>query len=255
MVSTRHHPKEFPPPAIPSPNGSKSDSGARQSTPSSTPSRTKRGSSFAHIPSKIVVLWLLVSIPLVVWDTGYIMLRPHSMPGGWLHSPLWTPYALYGTIDYVYGWPAFNARNGFTAAQGFMNIIETLCLVFYLVVVFRHGETVNETGKKKAEEKGILGSLIQDRAVEGRLGAVALLVLFSAMTMTLSKTLLYWSNEFFSGFGNIGHNDLSKLIPLWIIPNGLWIIFPAYSLAILGPEIINALESSTAGRGKGSKSK
>jgi hypothetical protein len=40
------------------------------------------------------------------------------MPGGKFHSPIWTPYALYGTVDYMYGWPAWNAGIGFTAAQG-----------------------------------------------------------------------------------------------------------------------------------------
>lgn len=225
MVSTRHHPSDFPPPATPSPNG------AKQSTPSRS---SGGGSSFAHTPPKVVLLWLLGSIPFVLWDTGYIMLRPHSMPGGWLHSPIWTPYALYGTVDYVYGWPAFNARNGFTAAQGFMNLIESACYVFYLWVAFRHGEIASSGGRKKAEKKGAVESLVQDRVVGGRLGALSLLVVFSAMTMTLSKTLLYCEhqilnsaltmlihtgfNELFSGFGNIGHNDLASLIPLWIIP-------------------------------------
>lgn len=185
MVSTRHHPSDFPPPAIPSPSSPKQ----------STPSRSSGGSSFAHTPSKVILLWLLASIPFVLWDTGYIMLRPHSMPGGWLHSPIWTPYALYGTIDYVYGWPAFNARNGFTAAQGFMNLIETACYLFYLWVAYRHGETASSGGRKQEAKKSIVERLTQDRVVGGRLGAFSLLVVFSAMTMTLSKTLLYCENH------------------------------------------------------------
>lgn len=167
---------------IPSPNGSKQ----------TTPSSSGRGSSFAHAPSKVVLLWLMASIPFVLWDTGYIMLRPHSMPGGWLHSPIWTPYALYGTVDYVYGWPAFNARNGFTAAQGFMNLVETACYLFYLWAVFSHGEVDDSGGgKKKTKKKSAMERLVQDRVVMGRPGALALLVVSGAMTMTLSKTLLY----------------------------------------------------------------
>lgn len=72
-----------------------------------------------------------------------------------------------------------------------MNLIETTCYVFYLWVAFGHGETANVGGRKKADNKGIVERLTQDRVVEGRLGAIALLVVFSGMTMTLSKTLLY----------------------------------------------------------------
>ncbi|KAA6407917.1 MAG: Emopamil-binding [Lasallia pustulata] len=47
------------------------------------------------------------------------------MPGGALHSPVWAPYKLYGQVDYMYGWPAWEARNGFTAAQAWLNLAET----------------------------------------------------------------------------------------------------------------------------------
>lgn len=143
-----------------------------------------------HTPSGAVTIWLLVSVPLVAWDAGYVLLRPHSMPGHKLHSPLWTPYALYGTIDYIYGWPAYNARNGFTAAQTMLNVFESIAYVYYLWVVYRHGAPAS-SGRGRKVQKNFKWMLTGDKVVPGRVGATALLVVYSASLMTLGKTILY----------------------------------------------------------------
>ncbi|PYH88671.1 hypothetical protein BO71DRAFT_364974 [Aspergillus ellipticus CBS 707.79] len=234
MVSTRHHPRDFPPPSI-----------ARASPPS-TPSPNTNGSAkrWVHVPSGAFTLWLIFSLPLVLWDAGYVLLRPHSMPGNKLHSPIWTPYALYGTIDYLYGWPAFNARNGFTAAQTVLNLFETAAYIYYLVIVYTHGVSAGSAGRgQRKTKKGFMWLLKESKVVSGRTGATALLIAYSASVMTLGKTILYWLNEVFSGFDNIGHNDPLTLIFYWIIPNGLWIIFPGYNMYVLGLEIVGSLES------------
>ncbi|KAL9071098.1 MAG: hypothetical protein Q9161_004437 [Pseudevernia consocians] len=114
MVSTRNHPSSFPPPDI-------SPTKALTRSP-----RSNRKGSWTHTPSTITLLWLLASLPVVCWDTAYVMLRPHSMPNGSLHAPIFTPYALYGQIDYIYGEKAYKEHNGFTAAQGSLNIVETV---------------------------------------------------------------------------------------------------------------------------------
>lgn len=145
-----------------------------------TRSATKNASSavaagvYAHAPSTFTLFWLAVSLPLVIWDCGYVLLRPRTMEGGDLHWPLWTPYKLYGEIDHVYGWKAFNAGSGFTAAQGFLNVLETVMYLYYFLVYYQNGVSV--AGTKK---------------VLGRKAAVAVLVAFSAAVMTLSKTVLY----------------------------------------------------------------
>lgn len=41
--------------------------------------------------------------------------------------------------------------------------------------------------------------------------------------LTVAKTILYWLNEYFSGFDSIGHNDAQTLLIYWIIPNGMWV--------------------------------
>lgn len=182
MVSTRHHPREFPSPEK-----------AAQAMEKASPAPTTTGNSrkWVHTPSVAITVWLVVSIPLVIWDASYVLLRPHSMPGGRLHSPVWTPYALYGTVDYIYGWPAFEARNGFTAAQTVMNVAETIGYIYYLAVVYYYGATVTSGRGAPKVKKGLLWLLTGEKVVAGKTGAIALLVAYSASVMTLSKTLLY----------------------------------------------------------------
>jgi len=43
------------------------------------------------------------------------------------------------------------------------------------------------------------------------------------------------------GFDNIGHNDWATLFFMWIIPNGVWLIFPAYMQYVFGQEILQGL--------------
>ncbi|KAJ5894172.1 hypothetical protein N7495_005863 [Penicillium taxi] len=233
MVSTRHHPCDFP-------------TSSRATTKlDKPPTTTETSQKWVHTPSTTLTIWLVISVPVVLWDAGYVMLRPHSMPGGQFHSPIWTPYALYGKIDFIYGWPAFNANNGFTAAQTALNLVETAGYAYYLWIVYIHGETGNSSRGAHKPKKGILWLLTDEKVVVGHIGAVALLISYTASAMTLCKTLLYWLNEYFSNFGNIGHNPPITLICCWIIPNGLWIIFPAYNLYILGTEILNSLEQGS----------
>jgi hypothetical protein len=165
----------------------------------------------------------------VVWDTTYVLLRPHSMEGGAVHWPIWAPYKLYGTVDHIYGWKAYNAANGFTGAQSSLNVVETAMYVAYFLIW-----RANKDGEGK---------------ISGAVGGKALILLWSAAVMTLSKTVLYcefcfpvclaglkrlalvffsvpftdspdWTglNEYFSGFDNIGQNDAVTLFFLWIIP-------------------------------------
>ena len=108
------------------------------------------------------------------------------MPGGAFHSPLWTPYALYGTIDYMYGWPAWNANVGFTAAQGSLNAVEFAMDIYYLWVVFTNGKVGRGGEEKKKDWRWFV---LEEKRVEG--AGLAVLVVWAAAVMTLSKTVLY----------------------------------------------------------------
>jgi hypothetical protein len=154
---------------------------------------------FTHTPTTLTLLWLTVSLPLVLWDAGYVLGRPHTMPGGKWHAPLWTPYELYGRTDYVYGMAGSQPGEGFNGAQTVMNLVETALYVAYLATVWPYG-------------------LFQGRRVAGAQAGKAVLLGYSAAVMTVAKTLLYWANEYFSGFKNIGHNEAWDLFWLWIVP-------------------------------------
>jgi hypothetical protein len=88
------------------------------------------------------------------------------MPEGSLHWPLYIPYALYGQIDHIYGWKAFDAKNGFTAAQTALNVVETLMYLVYLWMVWRRAD--KKTTDKKAKTT--------KRTMSGRNGALAVLI-------------------------------------------------------------------------------
>ncbi|KAH6693607.1 hypothetical protein F5X68DRAFT_45891 [Plectosphaerella plurivora] len=191
-------------------------------------------SGFTHDPTTITLAWLAISLPLVAWDTGYVLGRPHTMPGGDYHWPLWSPYKLYGEIDGVYGFKAFHARDGFTGAQSALNVIETVMYGIYLYICLRRGRVHDPAGTTSTTNPPRV-------AVTGRAGAIALLVGFSAAVMTLSKTVLYWLKEYYSGFDNIGHNTAFDLILLWIIPNGAWLVGSTYMIISMGKEIVDGL--------------
>lgn len=124
------------------------------------------------------------------------------MPGGRLHSPMWAPYKLYGEVDHVYGWAAWEANDGFTGAQSSLNVIEIVGYVTYLLLVVGSGSgsgsgigSGSGSGSPAKARDGRLGSWGLGGAmglrVEGRKGALAVLLGFALAVMTLSKTILY----------------------------------------------------------------
>ena len=48
-------------------------------------------------------------------------------------------------------------------------------------------------------------------------------------------------NEYFSDFANIGHNSAFNLFWLWVLPNGLWLVFPVYMIYVLGKEVVESM--------------
>jgi hypothetical protein len=135
--------------------------------------------TFTHEPSSIVKFWLTFSTPLIAWDSGYALMRPWTMEGGFLHWPLWVPYKKYGEVDHVYGWKYYNSGSGFTSAQSFMNCVEYTMYLYYFWYWYSNGVKVRAAG---GETRKVL---------VGRKAAAALLVAFSAAIMTVSKTVLY----------------------------------------------------------------
>ncbi|KAK8125367.1 uncharacterized protein PG998_001126 [Apiospora kogelbergensis] len=240
MVTTRSGAAAATQPSTDSPSASSASSATTMATTSTNPAAA--GVRWLHAPDRTTMFWFAVSLPLVIWDSIYVLGRPHTMEGGWLFWPLYVPYKLYGEVDHVYGWKSYHARNGFTAAQGSLNVVETAMYLGYLWLWIT-----------RAREVYVAGRGGNTKALSGRPAAVAVLLAFTAAIMTLSKTVLYWLNEYYSGFDNIGHNSIQDLIPLWIIPNGAWLIFPSYMIYVMGNEIIEGLTAASTG-GAGIKS-
>lgn len=46
------------------------------------------------------------------------------------------------------------------------------------------------------------------------------LIGLASAVMTLSKTVLYWMQEYYCGGCAVGHNDAFTLFWFWIVPNG-----------------------------------
>lgn len=145
--------------------------------------------AWVHKPSRILLMWLIVSLPLVAWDTGYVFGRPFTMEGGAWHWPVYVPYKLYGQVDHVYGWKAFDAKVGFTGAQSFLNVIETAMYLVYLYILYTSGVPAASVGATAYATSR--GGDANTKVLVGRSGATAVLVAFSAFVMTLSKTVLY----------------------------------------------------------------
>jgi hypothetical protein len=149
--------------------------------------KTPNAELWAHTPPAITLPWLSIGIPLVIWDTIFILGRPHTFAGGAIAWPLWIPYELYGRVDPVYSPESYYNGLGWTGAQALGNVFETLAYFFYLWIVFTYG-------RKEGKGPGVLGSLGavgERRRVEGMWGAVANLVGYTTFMVTLAKTVLY----------------------------------------------------------------
>ncbi|KAI9843781.1 MAG: hypothetical protein M1837_006142 [Sclerophora amabilis] len=252
MVSTRSHPSNFPPPTL---------SPSKPSRNSSTPStrrqnpKDKLGAStpwtWTHTPSNLALIWLLISVPLVTWDTMSVFLRPHSVPGGWLLRPLWSLYALYGEADQTQGFVGWNANEGFTEALSALNVLETGMYAWYLWVVLRPGRAGETEDEKQTKGKGGRGApspskvgwFGRPRSVGGgKEVQIAVLVGFAAAVMTVSKTMCYWLREYYSARAAMRDSSAFSILLLFVIPKGALLIFPSYLIYVFGAEILQALE-------------
>ncbi|KAJ3745223.1 hypothetical protein EV360DRAFT_97823 [Lentinula raphanica] len=143
---------------------------------------------------------------------GVVLLLSGCVSGGDLHW-IWEPYGIYQNVRLpdLYGIPALEDNNGFTNAQSLMNILETILNLTYLYLAHIS------------------------------LWPPATLIGFGSAALTLSKTMLYWAQEYFCGFCATGQNDLGTLVVYWVVPNGLWLLFPGLIVYTLGKDLVGQL--------------
>jgi len=70
---------------------------------------------------------------------------------------------------------------------------------------------------------------------------VAPLIGFSGALLTLAKTFLYFFNDYFCGFCHTKHNTMVDYLLVYVLPNGLWILFPALITYRLGKDLASTL--------------
>lgn len=86
---------------------------------------------------------------------------------------------MYAEIDYVYGWKALQENNSWTQTQTWFNLGEVLAYGVYLGWVLGGGYA---NGGRR---------ILEGRTLEGRRAAWAVLVGFSAASLTFYKTVMY----------------------------------------------------------------
>jgi hypothetical protein len=129
--------------------------------------------SFMHKPRLPILIWAFWSFPFTLWDTAYIFLRPHSLAGGKWHDPVFLPMDQWANTDHIYGKEGWSDTEGFTAAQGVINMLEVTLYVTYVGIVWRHS-----TGGLRA-------------SLGGKWATRAVLVGFAGGVVTATKTSLY----------------------------------------------------------------
>lgn len=110
----------------------------------------------------------------------------------------------------MYGLKAIEENNGFTNAQ--------CTYIAYLYTHARYAHHPRTPAALNIVENFMNIGYLYLTHVSG--SSFAPLLGFASATMTLSKTVLYWLQEYYCGGCAVGHNDFKTLFVYWVIPNG-----------------------------------
>lgn len=132
--------------------------------------------------SALEIIWISISPLIVIWDAGYVFLRPSSLPGGSLHR-IWKPYSIYGAVDHLYGLPGFNRMDGILPAFATLNLVESILYLWSAYKVFKFSKAMPAFTYQLP--------LFQYRYIPGRTGFQVVLVIFAASVSVCVKTILY----------------------------------------------------------------
>lgn len=136
---------------------------------------------------------MILTIVVVLWDALFVLLRPRSLPGNDL-AIFFYPYKLYIEVDKAYG----NMDDAFTKAQSWLNVAEIVISVAAVLLLFLR------------KPSGLLLALVVN-------------------TMTFWKTVLYqlqYTPLCKSAHCNLDHTTWTDAVLLFIVPNGVWLVFP-----------------------------
>ncbi|KZS91451.1 hypothetical protein SISNIDRAFT_413984 [Sistotremastrum niveocremeum HHB9708] len=162
-------------------------------------------------PPPWITFWFLLTAPVIFWTASFSLLKSMLMQFEYL-AWVWRPYSHYQEIDKV-GCPI--PRN----IMPLLNIVETSLALIYLRLVY-----LKDVPPRSAPVYG-----------------------FSSAIMTFSKSSLFFSQQYFCNYCDIGHNG-KKGIMTWLFFNGLWLVFSGCITRVLGRQIIHSLEEGEESR-------
>ncbi|XP_041358250.1 uncharacterized protein LOC121375085 [Gigantopelta aegis] len=150
-----------------------------------------------------VVVWFFVTAIICIYDALFIFLRPHTLPGG-KYGHFYYLYKYYIALDKRYQ----DLKDDYVFTVSLMNVFEVLVNVITIALHY------------------------------GRHRAVVPLA-YTVSVMTLWKTVHYFLMYFeFSGTTQYrAGNPLWDEFLLVVIPNVIWIILPAATMAVLWNQI------------------
>ncbi|WAQ99651.1 hypothetical protein MAR_024024 [Mya arenaria] len=157
-----------------------------------------------------MVVWFYITAIICTIDASFVVFRPHTLPGGWLHK-FFFPYRYYIYTDQRYG----DVTDSYVFTQSLMNYAE---VILNIITLFYHYQRARATQ----------------------------CLAFTVSVMTFWKTVLYIAMfyELAGGKDYRGGNTLLEEVLLVLIPNGIWIIIPAMCMAALWSDLINGQSSS-----------
>uniref|UniRef100_A0A0B6ZC12 EXPERA domain-containing protein n=1 Tax=Arion vulgaris TaxID=1028688 RepID=A0A0B6ZC12_9EUPU len=146
-----------------------------------------------------MLIWFYSTTVICTWDATFIMLRPHSLPGGSL-ATLWYLYKYYVTVDQRY----MDTNDAFVYAQSLLNYAE---VIFNIVTIIMHYHCSRHTST----------------------------IAFMVSVMTMWKTILYFLmfTELCTGGAYRAGNTAMQEFFLVVIPNIIWVIIPLYIMYVL----------------------
>jgi hypothetical protein len=160
--------------------------------------------------SKGLLVWLVVSAIIVVFDAFYVINRPETMRGG-KYFAFFQPYEIYIKFDTMY---ALN-NDTFVVIQSWLNLVESglLFIAVYLSVS-------NCLGKK--------------------LWGAILTILTSAMVFWKTVIFLIYDKDFIT-------QDVKSLttdaILYYIIPSSFWILGPLLTMILVSKKLVNHIKN------------
>ncbi|KAJ3513728.1 hypothetical protein NLJ89_g2789 [Agrocybe chaxingu] len=161
-----------------------------------------------------IALWFLITAPIILWDAGYVLMRPRSMEGGDLRW-FWSGFDTYERIDNVYSVKGYHDKTGFAPAAAVSNLVETSLNLIY-----------------------IYGVYISPRNTAPIFG-------FAGAGLTLAKTTIWVLQEHFCGRCSYfaGRTDFPETLKFWIAPNVVWFTFCSLIVVRLGRDIASSLNA------------